>query len=118
MAFNKTIYDIKVDQFDYGVNLKFNLTNPEGTTFDLTGYDAEFILKANKDDDDSKAIANVKPTLEEGVITVPIDEKMASCPVGKYYYAIRLIGNGYVNTIIQAKYIIENNTFESGVKNG
>lgn len=110
--------DIYVDHFDCGVDVKFPVKNTDGTPYDLTGYEAQFIVKADKDAEDSTAIADVTLSdLSDGVITVPIDKELSNHPVDTYCYAIRLFKNGdFVNTIVQAKFNIVNNTFENGVE--
>ncbi len=110
--------DIYVDQYDCGVDVKFNVKNTDGTPYDLTGYEAQFIVKLKKDDDDSQAVENIiLSTNVDNVITVPIDKYLSDNPVAAYYYAIRLFKGGvFVNTIIQGKFNIVNNTFESGVE--
>lgn len=110
--------DIYVDQYDFGVNVKFNIKNKDGTPYDLTGYEAQFIVKLKKDDDDTLAIESViLSDFADNVITVPIDKYLTENPVGTYCYAIRLFKSGvFVDTIIQAKFNIANNTFESGVE--
>lgn len=111
--------DIYVDQYDCGVDVKFNVKNTNnGTPYDLTDYSAQFIVKLKKDDDDSQAIEDlVLFGGDDGIITVSIDKYLSDNPVGAYYYAIRLFKNGvFVNTIIQGKFNIVNNTFENGVE--
>lgn len=108
--------DIYVDQYDCGVDVKFNVKNTDGTPYDLTDYSAQFIVKLKKDDDDSQSIKDlVLFGGDDGIITVSIDKYLSDNPVGAYYYAIRLFKNGvFVNTIIQGKFNIVNNTFENG----
>lgn len=110
--------DIYVDQFDCGVDVKFNVKKTDGTPYDLTDYSAQFIVKLKKDDDDSQAVESVMLSdFADNVIAVPIDKYLSENPVGSYYYGIRLFKNGnFVNTIIQAKFNIMNNTFENGVE--
>ena len=110
--------DIYVDQYDCGVNINFNVKNTDGTPYNLTGYSVQFIVKLKKDDDDSQAIDDtILFGGKDGIITVPIDKYLTENPVANYYYAIRLFKNGdFVNTIIQAKFYIVNNTFENGVE--
>ncbi len=110
--------DIYVDQFDYGVDVKFNVKNTDGTPYDLTDYTAQFIVKAKKDDDDTQAIACViLGSFTDNVMAVTLEKYISENPVGQYYYAIRLFKGGvFVNTIVQGKFNIENNTFENGVE--
>lgn len=118
MAITKIGKDIYVDQFDCGVDITFNVKNADGTPYDLTGYEAQFIVKLKKDADDTEAVENIKLSrLKDSAIVVPIDKHLSDNPVGAYYYAIRLYKNGdFINTIIQAKFNIVNNTFECGVE--
>lgn len=113
MAITNIGNDIYVDQYDCGVDVQFKLTNEDGTAFDLTDYVAEFIVKAKKND--TQVIVQENVECSDNVITVPITSEISSNPVGAYHYAIRLIKDEFVNTIIQAKFNIVNNTFESGV---
>lgn len=117
---------ITIDRFDEGVNLNFNIKNPDGTPFDLLGYDAQFIVKADKDKADTTAIYDTIDELiidvENSTIRVPIREKLSSHKAGGYYYALRLLkdkgieGNyGFVYTAIQGNLYIKDNVFESGV---
>lgn len=117
MAITKIGKDIYVDQFDCGVDLTFNLKNKDGTPYELAGYSAEFIVKLKKDDDDSQAVERVVLSgFTDNMITVKIDKHLSDNPVGAYYYGIRLFkGSQYIDTIIQARFNIVNNTFESGV---
>lgn len=110
--------DVYVDQYDCGVDVKFNVKNPDGTPYDLSGYAAQFIVKLKKDDDDSQAVENITLSdFTDGVIVVPIHNDLSDNPVAQYYYAIRLYKDGdFVNTIIQGKFNIVNNTFENGVE--
>lgn len=110
--------DIHVDQYDCGVDIKFNVKNTDGAPYDLSGYAAQFIVKLKKDEDDSQAVeSRVLLGGEDGVITVPIDKHLTENPVANYYYAIRLFKDDvFVNTIIQGKFNIVNNTFENGVE--
>ena len=107
--------DIYIDQFDRGIDIEFKLYNNDGTDYDLKNCDIQFIVKNNKQDDDSLAIANSKLEYIDGVIVLRIDKILSEKPVGTYYYAIRLMNGTFVNTIVQAKLKIINNTFESGV---
>ena len=116
---------ITIDRFDEGVNLNFNIKNPDGTPFDLLGYDAQFIVKADKDKADSTAIYDSIDELiidvENSTIRVPIREKLSSHKAGGYYYALRLLSQkldnnyAYVYTAIQGNLYIKDNVFESGV---
>lgn len=118
MAITNTGYDIWVHQFDHGVDIEFALTNEDGTPFDLTGYTAQFIVKKNKSDDDSQAIDDllILSDFTDNVIRVPIDKDLTENAPGMYCYAIRLYkGGDFVNTVVQAKFNILDNTFESGV---
>lgn len=117
MAITNTGYDIWVHQFDHGVDIEFELTNEDGTPYDLAGYEAQFIVKKKKSDDDSAAIINVTAVCKSSVVLVPIDEDLTKHEPNMYCYAIRLYkGSGFVSTIIQAKFTILDNTFESGVE--
>lgn len=115
MAIKKVGYDIYIDQFDCGVDIKFNLKNSNGTPFDLTGYTAQLIVKKDKDDEDVYAIYSTNAVCENNTVLISIDKTVSSKPVGSYFYAIRLIKRDFVNTILQASFNIVNNTFESGV---
>lgn len=118
MAITNTGYDIWVHQFDHGVDIEFELTNEDDTPYDLAGYSAQFIVKKNKSDDDSQAIDEllILSDFADNIIRVPIDEDLTKHEPDEYCYAIRLFKNGdYVNTIVQAKLTIMDNTFESGV---
>lgn len=117
MAITNTGYDIWVHQFDHGVDIEFALTNEDDTPFDLVGYDAQFIVKKNKNDDDATAIADITLSdFVDSVISIPLDKALTENEPGEYCYAIRLYkGDVFVNTIVQAKFNIMDNTFESGV---
>lgn len=117
MSITKMLNDIHIDQYDYGVDIKFNLTTKQNTPFNLNGYEVQLIIKAKKDDLDEKAIYNKIFVCKEGnTIRIPVEKELTSNPVGNYFYAIRLIKDGiYVNTIIQARLYIKNNTFEEGI---
>ena len=115
MTIRNNNQDIYVDQFDCGVDVEFKLSNTDGTPYDLQDYEIQFIVKPSKDVDDEKAIANKMLEYTDNSIVVTIDEDLSSNPVGLYYYAIRLIKADFVYTIVQAKLIIDNNTFDSRV---
>lgn len=116
---------ITIDRFDEGVNLNFNIKNPDGTPFDLLGYDAQFIVKADKDKADSTAIYDTIDELivdvDNSIVKVPIREELSSHKAGGYYYALRLLSQkadnnyGFVYTAIQGHLYIKDNVFESGV---
>lgn len=116
---------ITIDRFDEGVNLNFNIKNPDGTPFDLLGYDAQFIVKADKDKADSTAIYDTIDELiidiENSIVKVPIREELSSHKAGGYYYALRLLSQkadnnyAFVYTAIQGHLYIKDNIFESGV---
>ncbi len=117
---------ITIDRFDEGININFNIKNPDGTPFDLLGYDAQFIVKADKDKADTTAIYDTVNELvidiDNSIVKVPIREKLSSNKAGGYYYAIRLLsqksedGNyAFVYTAIQGHLYIKDNVFESGV---
>lgn len=116
---------ITIDRFDEGVNLNFNIKNPDGTPFDLLGYDAQFIVKADKDKADTTAIYDTIDELiidiENSIVKVPIHEKLSSHKAGGYYYALRLLSQkadnnyAFVYTAIQGHLYIKDNVFESGV---
>ena len=118
MTISKMLNDLIVDQYDYGVDVCFKLNTKTGTPFELEGYDAQFIIKENKNDLDEKAIYNKSFVCEKGnTIVIPIDSVLSSNKIGNYFYAIRLMKNGvYVNTVIQARFYIKDNTFETGVQ--
>ena len=117
MAITNTGYDIWVHQFDYGVDIEFELTNEDDTPFDLAGYNAQFIVKKNKNDDDATAIVSIiLSSLVDNIISIPLDKALTENEPGEYCYAIRLYkGGDFVNTVVQAKFNIMDNTFESGV---
>lgn len=116
---------ITIDRFDEGINLNFNIKNSDGTPFDLNGYQAQFIVKADKDKADSTAIYDSIDELiidvENSTIRVPIREKLSSNKAGGYYYALRLLSQkldnnyAFVYTAIQGNLYIKDNVFESGV---
>lgn len=115
MAFVVNNYDITVDRFDYGVDMVWELKNPDGTNFDLDGYDVQFIVKAEKYQEDSQAVFNTTISGSESSVSIPLTESLTSNPVGTYYYALRLIRGGqFVDTILQSKFIICGNTFAEG----
>lgn len=106
-------YDITVNRYDYGANIVWNLKNPDGSEFDLSGLQVEVIIKKEEYHDDASAIYN---TVVNGVgssVIVPLTEQMTGNEVGVYYYALRLIKDGaFVDTILRAKFIISCNTFQ------
>lgn len=116
---------ITIDRYDEGINLNFNIKNPDGTPFDLTGYQAQFIVKADKNKADSTAIYDSINELiidvENSTVKVPIREKLSSHKAGGYYYALRLLSQkadnnyAFVYTAIQGHLYIKDNVFESGV---
>ena len=107
--------DIYVDQFDYGVNVELDICNEDGTPYDLSGHCVQLIIKAKKDELHIKEIT--MSGLSDNVITVPIDEDLASYPVGEYRYAVRLYKDDiFVNTVVKGILFIVKNTFESGVE--
>lgn len=117
---------ITIDRFDEGVNLNFNVKNTDGTPFNLDGYQAQFIVKSDKDKADSTAIYDTIDELivdiDNSIVKVPIREKLSSHKAGGYYFALRLLsqkseeGNyGFVYTAIQGHLYIKDNVFESGV---
>lgn len=116
---------ITIDRFDEGVNLNFNIKNPDGTPFDLLGYDAQFMVKADKDKADSTAIYDTIDELvidiDNSIVKVPIREELSSHKAGGYYYALRLLSQkadnnyAFVYTAIQGHLYIKDNVFESGV---
>ena len=117
---------ITIDRFDEGVNLNFNVKNTDGTPFNLDGYQAQFIVKADKDKADGTAIYDTIDELivdvDNSIVKVPIREKLSSHKAGGYYFALRLLsqkseeGNyGFVYTAIQGHLYIKDNVFESGV---
>ncbi len=117
MAIWKSNRDIYIDQFDCGIDVDFTLSNKDGEEFDLTDYTVQFIVKKQKEDADTEAIVNKFMKYEGNVITLAMDKELASTPVGVYYYAIRLFKEDhYVNTIVQAKLNIVDNTFENGAE--
>ena len=116
MAFIVNNYDIAVDRFDYGVDMVWDLKNPDDTDFNLDDYDVQFIVKAAKYEEDSQAIFNTIINGSESSVSVPLMESLTSNPAGTYYYALRLIRDGqFVDTILQAQFIIRGNTFAEGV---
>ena len=116
---------ITIDRYDEGINLNFNVKNTDGTPFNLDGYQAQFIVKADKDKADSTAIYDTVDELiidvESNTIKVPIREKLSSHKAGGYYYALRLLSQkadnnyAFVYTAIQGHLYIKDNVFESGV---
>lgn len=116
---------ITIDRYDEGINLNFNIKNSDSTPFDLNGYQAQFIVKADKDKADSTAIYDSIDELiidiENSTIKVPIREKLSSHKAGGYYYALRLLSQkadnnyAFVYTAIQGHLYIKDNVFESGV---
>lgn len=116
---------ITIDRFDEGININFNIKNPDGTPFDLLGYDAQFIVKADKDKADTTAIYDTINELvidiDNSIVKVPIREELSSHKAGGYYYALRLLSQkadnnyGFVYTAIQGHLYIKDNVFESGV---
>lgn len=117
---------ITIDRFDEGVNLNFNVKNTDGTPFNLDGYQAQFIVKSDKDKADSTAIYDTIDELivdvDNSIVKVPIREKLSSHKAGGYYFALRLLsqkseeGNyAFVYTAIQGHLYIKDNVFESGV---
>lgn len=114
MAFSVNGFDISVNRYDYGVDMTFTLTNPDGSSFDLSGYTVQFVIKAQKYQEES--IYEFSGEFEGNVIRIPLVEEITANDAGPYYYAIRLIKNGvFVDTILQANFMIVCNTFqESG----
>lgn len=116
---------ITIDRYDEGINLNFNIKNSDGTPFDLNGYQAQFIVKADKDKADSTAIYDSINELiidvENSIVKVPIREELSSHKAGGYYYALRLLSQktdnnyAFVYTAIQGHLYIKDNVFESGV---
>ena len=114
MAFSVNGYDISVTRYDYGVNLIWNIKNPNGSGFDLSDYQVQLIIKKEKYLDDADAIFNTVIDGSGSQIVIPLTEQMVNVPTDTYYYALRLIKDDtFVNTILQAKFIVSCNTFES-----
>ena len=119
MAFEVNGVDIKIDRYDFGATVVWEVYNESAEVpYDLTGFEAQFIVKKNKFDDDSEAVLNQVITLAEYATSIEykITEELASNPSGTYYYGIRLYKNNlYVNTVVQGKLQICGNTFDSEV---
>lgn len=113
---------ITIDRFDEGVNINFNVKNPDGTPFDLSGYKAQFIVKKDKDKSDDTAIYNsINEVICEGnVAKVTVRESWSSQKADGYYYALRLLkeeGDGnfaFVYTAVQGHLYIKDNVFNKG----
>ena len=115
MAFVVSGFDISVNRFDFGVDLVWNLKNKDGSAFDLSGYDVEFILKREKYIDDADAIFSTRVVGAGSSVVIPLTEEMTSSEAGVYHYALRLIKQGvYVDTIVQAEFVIVCNSFSEG----
>ena len=115
MGFCVNRNDISVDRFDYGVDVVWNLTDTDGNPYDVTGMEIQIIVKQNKYTPDSKSIYNQTIVGNGSTITMPLDQELTGNNPGAYYYALRLIENGnFVDTFIQAQFIIIQNTFSEG----
>lgn len=115
MAFVANGFDITIDRFDHGVNLVWNLKHADGSDYDLTGYEAQIIIKKNAYDPDTTAIFDSTISGSGSSISFLIEDDLASNPSDTYHYAIRLIKGDFVDTILQAKFKICGNTFAQGV---
>lgn len=115
MGFCVNRNDISVDRFDYGVDIVWEIQNNDDTPFDLSGYQVQLIIKQHKYTADSMALYNNISDGSANSVTLQLSEDYTSNPAGAYYYAIRIIKNEFVNTIIQGRFIIVSNTFESEV---
>lgn len=114
MAFVVNGNDITVNHFDFGINLVWNFKKTDGSSFDLSGYNVQFIIKKEKYQDDADAIFDTMIVGNGNKITIPLTDEITQNPVDTYHYALRLIKNGvFVNTVLSAKFIISCNTFES-----
>lgn len=112
MAFGVCRQNISVNRFDYGVDIIWNLSNEDGTPFDVTGYEVQVIIKSDSYTPDEDAIFNQIVMGEGNSVSIPLEESLTSNPVGTYVYALRLIRNGsFVDTIIQGKFNIIDNVF-------
>lgn len=113
---------ITIDRFDEGVNINFNIKNADDTPFDLTNYKAQFIVKKEKDKPDDTAIYNIIDEIvcEGNIVKVPVREKLSSNKPDGYYYALRLLAQGYdgnysfVYTAVQGHLYIKDNVFNKG----
>lgn len=116
MAFSINGFDITVNRFDYGVDIIWNVKNPDGTPYDLSGYTIQFILKKNAYDDDKNAVYDITIDGVGSQIKIPLGSEMSSGEVGVYNYALRLYrDNVFVNTFLQAKFNISCNVFAEAV---
>lgn len=114
MAFGVNGKDITVNRFDYGVNLVWTFKDVDGSDFELSGYNVQFIIKKEKYQDDTHAIFETTVAGDGNKITIPLTEEITSNPVDTYHYALRLVQDGvFVDTVLSAKFIISCNTFES-----
>lgn len=115
MGFCVNRNNITVTRFDYGVSLVWNAKDSEGNPVDITGCEVQVIIKRNTYCPDSSAILNETIFAEGTSVEISITKELTSNPVGTYYYALRLMENGtFVDTLIQAQFIISQNTFSEG----
>lgn len=117
MAFGVCRNNIKVDRFDYGVDIIWNIIDEETKMpFDLSGYEIQIIIKKDTYAADKNAIFDTTVTGDGSQVVLPLEEELTKNLPGTYYYALRLIEDGrFVDTIIQAQFIICSNTFSEAV---
>lgn len=76
-------------------DITIEVKTSNGDIFDLTDYDAELMVKYNKDLSDSDATIfseGVIDNPELGVIVFSLDSSDTNIPARKYYYDIKIIG--------------------------
>jgi hypothetical protein len=112
MGFYVLKNNITVTRFDYGVDIIWNLRKADGSEAEVEGYEVQVIIKKDLYMPDSAAIYDEKFVVENSCIRMPLEESLTSNTEGTYAYAIRLIEDGvFVDTLIQAQFIISKNTF-------
>lgn len=88
------IYIRKANKF----SLTFELTNCDGSALDLSSSTAKFIVKKDKEDNDSQAVLSSEiVNSDTNIITFQFDATQTLLDVGNYVVALKLFKSNNLN---------------------
>lgn len=97
--------------------VQFCFKNASGEAFDLTGWTAEFIIKADKFKDDYESFIRRQFEISGDSCIVGFEKGVLSWEPGNYYFALRVHDEQNIKTLIDGYFILQRTAFYGTPKN-
>lgn len=97
--------------------VQFCFKDAKGEPFDLTGWNAEFIIKEDKFKDDDTAFVRRTFDITGDSCTLSFEKDVLTWEPGNYYFTLRVHDDNNIRTLLDGYFILQRTAFYGSPKN-